>query len=278
MASRFLTLIILAALSAATYADDEAAWQTHYLANAGVMVAKGDIKVLFDPFFRNDYGLYDLVSPETEAAIFAAESPWDGIDAVFISHHHGDHFDPALVMRYLKSRPAVRLYAPQQAVDAFLASDEAVNETFADRINSLKLERGSPAVRFELEGLTIEAVRVAHGGWPTRHANVENIIYRVTLDDTTTVVHLGDADAGRQHYAPHQAYWQERATDLALIPVWMMLTNKGRYVLDEYVDADHEIGMHVYKSIADDPEDREPKFEGLDIFTQPGEVRYFDQP
>ena len=242
------------------------------------MVAKGDIKVLFDPFFRNDYGQYDFVPPETEAAIFAGESPWDGIDAVFISHHHGDHFDPALVMRYLQSKPAVRLYAPQQAVVALLDSAEAVGESLADRVNSLKLERDSPAVHFQLEGLFIEAVRVAHGGWPTRHANVENIVYRVTLDETTTVMHLGDADAGRQHYAPHKAHWQEKTTDLALIPVWLMLTNKGRYVLDEYVAADHEIGMHVYKNIADNPEDREPKFEGLDIFTQPGEIRHFDQP
>jgi ribonuclease BN (tRNA processing enzyme) len=228
--------------------------------------------------FRNDYGQYDLVPPETESAIFAGAPPWDGIDAVFISHHHGDHFDPALVMRYLRSWPAVRLYAPQQAVAAMLASDEAASESLVGRVNSLKLERDSPAVRFDLEGLHIEAVRVAHGGWPTRHANVENIVFRVTLDETTTVMHLGDADSGREHYAPHVSHWRERATDLALIPVWMMLTEKGRFVLDEHIGAEHEIGVHVYRRIPDDPAKRPSNFKGLDIFTEPGETRQFGQP
>ena len=102
-ASQVLTLITLAVLSTATIADNEQTWRVHYLANAGVMIARGDTKILFDPFFRNDYGQYDLVPPEMEAELFAGLPPWDGIDAIFISHHHDDHFDPAVVMKYLQS-------------------------------------------------------------------------------------------------------------------------------------------------------------------------------
>jgi L-ascorbate metabolism protein UlaG (beta-lactamase superfamily) len=273
---RFLALVLLAVLHTAPAAGDELAWDAHYLANAGVMIARGDTKVLFDPFFRNDYGRYDLVPREMESAIFAGSAPWDGIDAIFISHQHDDHFDPAIVASFMRTWPSVRLFAPQQAVDGLLAIDKPPGASILDRIHAIDLERDSPAVRLDIDGLVIEAVRIAHGGWPTRHASVENIAFRVTLDDTTTVMHMGDADSGREHYALHESYWQERATDLALIPVWMMLTDKGRFVLDEHVDAEHEIGIHVYKSIPDDPAERPPDFRGLDIFTEPGETRQFE--
>ena len=267
---------MFALIATSSIADGEGTWRAHYLANAGVMIARGDTKILFDPFFRNDYGQYDLVPQETEARIFAGVAPWDGIDAIFISHYHDDHFDPAVVLGYLQQWPAVRLYAPQQAVARMLALGEPPGESILDRIHGLTLERDSPAFRIGTDDLQIEAVRIAHGGWPDRHAHVENIVFRVTLDEETTVMHLGDADAGRAHYAPHETYWQERESDLAMVPVWLLLTDKGRYVLDEHVDADHEIGVHVYKTVPDDAEDRPPMFEGLDIFTEPGEVREFE--
>ncbi len=273
---RYIILVVLAVLFGSSFADDEHAWHAHYLANTGVMIARGDTKVLFDPFFREGFGLYDLVPAETEADIFAGTAPWDGIDAIFISHHHGDHFDPAVVLEYLYQWPAIRLYAPQQAVDAVMALGEEPDESLLRRVHGLDLERDSPAVRLSMDGLLIEAVRVAHAGWPGRHADVENIVFRVTLDDATTVMHLGDADSGREHYAPHESYLEERETDLAMVPVWLMLTDKGRYILEEHIDAEHEIGVHVYKSVPDDPEERPEKFDGLDLFTEPGEIRHFE--
>ncbi len=273
---RFLTLIILSVGFGSSFADGEHAWHAHYLANAGVMIARGDTKVIFDPFFRNDYGRFDLVPAAMEAEIFSGSSPWDGIDAIFISHHHDDHFDPAVVMKFLDRWPSVRLYAPQQAVAALLAVAEAPGESLLNRVHGLDLERDSPAIRFSMEGLVVEAVRIAHAGWPGRHADVENIAFRVTLDNATTVMHLGDADAGREHYVPHREYLEARETDLAMVPVWLLLTDKGRYVLDEHIDAEHEIGVHVYKNIPDDSQDRPPEFGGLDLFTEPGEIRHFD--
>ncbi len=274
---RFFALIILAVLSTSSYADDGQSWRAHYLANAGVMIARGDTKILFDPFFRDGYGQYDLVPREMEAALFAGSPPWDGIDAIFVSHHHDDHFDPAVIMSFLGRWPSVRLYAPNQAVAALLAIEEgAARESLRDRVHGLKLERDSPAVRLDMDGLLIEAVRIAHGGWPDRHVDVENIVFRVTLDNATTVMHLGDADAGREHYAPHTSFWQARSTDLAMVPVWLLLTDKGRYVLDRHVDAEHALGIHVYKRVPDKAEDHPPNFEGLDIFTSPGETRGFE--
>lgn len=82
-----LLVTSLAGLNLAQAHDSTA----QYMANEGLMVVHGDTKVIFDPLFRNDYGQYLLLPPEMEAALFAGEAPFDGVDAIFISHHHGDH-------------------------------------------------------------------------------------------------------------------------------------------------------------------------------------------
>ena len=275
--SQLFALSILAILSAVAGADERQAWRAHYLANAGVMIARGDTKILFDPFFRSDFGEYDLVPADMEAALFAGSPPWDGIDAIFISHQHEDHFDPLTVVRFLERWQSVSLYAPQQAVDALPGVNEGLSQSVLDRVHAVRLEYGSAPFRLAVDGLIVEAVRIAHGGWPGRNADVENIVFRVTLDNVTTVMHMGDADAARELYEPHQAYWRARKSDLALVPVWLMLTDKGRFVLHEHVDAGHEIGMHVYKRIPDQAAERPPQFDGLDIFTVPGETRIFEE-
>lgn len=271
----FFYFILLVLLSGTAIADDEQGFDAHYLANAGVMIARGNTKILFDPFFRNDYGQYDLVPPEIEAALIAGLAPWDSVDAVFISHHHDDHFDPAVVLSYLQKWPGVSLYAPQQAVDELLTLIDTTDESVLKRVHGLELAHDSGSVSIDAGGLLIEAVRIAHGGWPSRNADVENIVFRVTLDESTTVMHLGDADAAKELYEPHASYWDARTTDLALVPVWLMLTEKGRYTLDEHIGAGHEIGIHVYKHVPELPEQRPEAFEGLDVFTNPGEVRHF---
>ena len=63
-----------------------------YLANASVLVTTGDTKAVFDPLFRNDFGQYALVPAQMERALFDGTAPFDGLDAVFVSHYHEDHF------------------------------------------------------------------------------------------------------------------------------------------------------------------------------------------
>lgn len=261
----------------ALQADAADPGQAHYLGNAGVMVARGANKVLFDPFFRNDYGVYDLVPEAIENAIFEGVPPYDDIDAVFVSHHHDDHFDPKLLVQYLAAWPDIELYAPQQAVDRLLATVQMVDEAVLGRIHGLAMENRAEPLQVRTGELLIEAVEVAHAGWPSRNTEVDNLAFRVTMDKATTVVHMGDADKATEHYEPHRDYWQARQVDLAFAPVWLLLTEQGLFVLDEYVDADHEIGVHVYDRVPDNPEDRPSDFDGLDIFTDPGEMRSLEQ-
>lgn len=237
------------------------------------MVTHGNTKVVFDPLFRNSYGHYQLLPKDMEEALFAGIAPFDGIDAVFISHYHGDHFSPEDVLRLLKVRAEIRLYAPAQAVEGLrkVATDE--DEQVFERVTAVALAYKDAPVYFEMEGLKIGAVRIPHSGWPTGRLDVENISWRVTLDETTTVLHMGDADPNNVHFERDSAYWDKRVTDMAFPPYWFFDSTYGPDVLKNSIRAKKNVGIHVPVAIATDPAARTTGLKDKDLFTKPGETR-----
>ena len=246
--------------------------RAQYLANAGVMIAVGSTKVLFDPFFRDAFGLYELVPKATEQALFTGAPPFDGVDAIFISHHHGDHFSPAVVAAYMRAQPEVALIAPEQAVAAVLAIEGQAS--LRSQTRSVRLRVGQAPQRLSVGNIEVEAVRIPHTGWPKRHRTVENIAYRVRLANRATVVHLGDADVHQAHFARHEAHWRQGIRpSVAFPPYWFFQSQLGRSIIDEYLRADHTIGVHVPTAVPDDRTRREPDLRVHDLFTRPGETR-----
>jgi L-ascorbate metabolism protein UlaG (beta-lactamase superfamily) len=245
----------------------------HYMANEGFMVVSGDTKVVFDPLFRNSYGNYQLLPKAMEVALFAGTAPFDGIDAVFISHHHGDHFSPEDVLRLLKEQQAIRLYAPIQAVKAMRQIAGPDDEGLFDRVSAVELAYKDAPVTMEMDGLIIEAVRIPHSGWPTGRVDIENISWRVTLNEKTTVLHMGDADPNDVHFKRDAAYWGKRHTHMAFPPYWFFQSKGGGGILKDRINPDHSVGVHVPTKMPTDPAKRPPDLRGYDLFTQPGETR-----
>ncbi len=182
-----ITLIIFASRLTAHEFDAE----MRYLGNEAVMVTEGNSKVLFDPFFHNNYNLYTLVPDNIREAIFAGRPPYDNIDALFISHAHGDHFSADDVLAFLIKHTETRLVAPQQAINQILVLPQA--EKVKQRLNPIILGYGDQPTSFSVGAIKVEAVRIPHAGWPGR-AEIENIVFRLTLGDKVTIMHLGDAD------------------------------------------------------------------------------------
>ena len=266
------TVVLFTLLATGSATADDAARAT-YLANEGVLVTRGSVKVLFDPLFDNGFGQYQLLPADMAAALMAGRAPFDGIDAVFVSHHHGDHFAPSMMLDYLRAQTDVMLYAPLQAVTGMRRASGPGDAGLFDRVVGLDLDVGDDPTRLEAGGLAIEAVRVPHSGWPNRMTDVENIVFRVTLDDAVTVAHFGDADPTIGHFRPQAAYWEERDVSLALPPYWFFLSDDGEETLDTVIRPTDAIGVHVPASMPDDPAARPAEIQGYDLFTEPGETR-----
>lgn len=271
--NRFPVLLLIFSLSPWALATEDPAPRAVYIANMGAMIERGETKILFDPLFHYEHDTYDRVPPGVEAALLAGDEPWDGIDAVFISHHHGDHFDPATIVALLRARPTIELFGPEQAAAAIRERVVDPSDPLLKRVHGLSLENGMAATDIAFGPLHVEAVRIRHSGWPDYHADVENIVFRVTLDNETTVIHFGDADVDDAHFAKSPEHWTERHSHLAMPPYWFFLSSDGRRILRERIDADEVIGMHVPVSMPDGRASRDQRLQDVDLFTQPGETR-----
>jgi L-ascorbate metabolism protein UlaG (beta-lactamase superfamily) len=245
-----------------------------YLANEGVMVTHDQTKILMDPLYGNSYDIYQLVPDQTREMIFSGAPPFDDVDAVFVSHHHGDHFSAEDMLRLLKSQTGTRLYAPAQAVAAIREIAGAEDDSVFDRVVGLDLDYGDPPVSIRTENIIVDAVHIPHSGWPTARTDVQNIAFRITLDDATTVLHLGDADARIVHFAADEQYWEERTVDLALPPYWFFGSDDGIELLENRLDVRNAIGIHVPAKFAS-PGNIPAEFIGYELFTTPGEGRRF---
>ena len=150
----------------------------HYLANAGVLITNGETKVVFDPLFRNDFGSYQLLPEAIERALFAGDPPFDGLDAVLISHYHEDHFSAVDILRLMDAQPALQLYAPAQAVSGMKAIATDHHRAVFARVSEISLEYKEDPVTIEAGDLIVDAVRIPHSGWPSARTDVENIAFR----------------------------------------------------------------------------------------------------
>lgn len=272
ISKRFTTclLLICSSISAIAVAQGPSAF---YIANEGVLVADGDTKIMFDPLFPNTYGQYLLPPEEMKAAMFTGDAPFDGVDAIFISHYHGDHFSPEEIYQLMEAQPGIQLYAPNQAVIAMRSEASDSGSAVFDRVNSVSLGFEDAPVTFSEDDLLVEAVRIPHSGYPMRMMDVENIAWRVTLNDNSTVLHLGDSDPRDDHFAIDADYWDERSPNMAFPPYWFLSTAAGRDILDNRIKALRSVGIHVPDTIPADPIRRPPELRGQDIFITPGETR-----
>ena len=234
-----------------------------YLGNEGVMIKDGNRQVLFDPFFHNSYGQYQLVPKDIRDAIFAAKPPYDNVKAVFISHAHGDHFDADDVVRYLKTHDNIHLVAPRQALEQL--QGKADYQSIKARLVAADPSDDAQVWTHKLGDILIEAVIIPHSGWPGR-ADITNLVYRVTLSDQATVIHMGDADVNDRHFAPLKAHWLKRQTHTAFPPYWFFARPAGRQILNERINTLESIGVHV-------PGRAVPQLKqaGIPIFSEPGE-------
>jgi L-ascorbate metabolism protein UlaG (beta-lactamase superfamily) len=271
--SAYASCLLLCSLCFTAFADETPPSRAHYLANAGTMIEHGNSKIAFDPLFRNDFGTYDLVPADIEAAFMAGTPPWDGIDAVFISHNHEDHFDPALILKLLTTQSSIELYAPEQAADAIRAIVADPDDPVLKRVHGLAIEYGAPSIDIELGSIFIEAIGIPHSGWPNHHKHLENIVFRITLDDEATVMHFGDADPNDEHFARNPDHWKKRHTHFAMPPFWFYLSDEGRRILDDRINATHTIGVHVPRKMPYDPESLSDELQEVDLFRRQGGTR-----
>lgn len=241
----------------------------HYLGNEGVMIERGETKILFDAFYANSYGQYALVPAAINQAMMDGAAPFDGVDAIFVSHVHGDHFSPEPAIAYLRAQPDVVMFAPEQVREKLRESGVGDDDPIMARVRSIALEPDETGVTLSFGSLEIDVVSVPHAG---NRPHIQNYAWRVSLADDTTVIHLGDADPVISNFSRHQAHFNSKTTNTAFPPYWFVGDAKGELIISDIIKAKQSIGVHVPERAAGNG-DQWRQQTGGDLFTDPGETR-----
>ena len=251
-----------------TNAAEQTDLTTTYLGNEGIMVAQGGTKVIFDPLYQNTYDTYQAVPAETRKALLAAEAPFDDLQALFISHSHGDHFSAPDLVQFVAAHPAAVIVAPTQAIDALQVELKKQGQTVSERrLVKIALDYGAAPLILNVGSIKVEAVRIAHAGGEGRRS-IENILYRVTLPGEAVVMHMGDADPAWSHYQPYKQHWQSIKTDVAYPPYWFFTTPGGKQLVSQQLNSLQQTGVHIPADIPSELIES-----GADYFSRSGEQR-----
>ncbi len=274
MTRRLATYLLAACLTSPAFAHQVDGDSAHggcarYLGNEGVLVRHADTSVLFDAFYSKSFGQYALVSDDDVAGMLAGEPPYDGVDALFVSHVHGDHFSPTPTRRFLEAQPDIRLFGTPQVAAAL--KQAGAGEDILERITVFDLDEDDAAALASVGDVTISVVAVPHSGGP-RMADIQNLSFRVTLGDGPTVAHMGDAGVVHANFARHESHWLGVDLDVAFPPYWLLRSAAGQRIVDDFLDAGRVIGVHVPAS-AQGRGDALRDDLGFDVFTDPGETR-----
>lgn len=249
--------------------------QTHqskitYLGNEALLVEASNQKFLFDPFFSHNFGHYQLVPNDIKQKMLSGVPPYDGIAAILISHAHDDHFDAKTMVDYLKRFSDTVLYASEQAIAAIRQVAKAQNISLSNELVSVALSFGDAPWNKRSEEYAVNAVRIPHAGWPAR-AEVENLVFSVTLKSGHTIMHMGDADPDDTHYMPYRAHWRKNTIDVNFPPYWFLPSAEGRDILFNIIGAEKNIGIHVPVNVPNLLKHQREQY-----FSQPGESYVVD--
>ena len=214
-----------------------------YFGNESLLVTQGDSRFLFDPLFDNTFGVFQPVPEDYAEALLSGEGQFANIDAIFISHLHADHWSAEKVAAYLQRHKRTKLYMPAGGVDQ-LRSVVPEDDNLYERIVPVTIELNGPPQSFQIGEVEIDVVRVPHAGGE-RHAGVVNLIWRVTLGDGATIMHMGDAAPEHEHYAAYAQHFAKLETDAAFPPYWLLVPEAGRALMRDDLNVLHSIGIHV---------------------------------
>lgn len=238
-------------LRAAPQAQDEVC--VTYLGNEGFLLQKGERRIMFDGLHTSFDAEYQAPSAETAADIIGQESPFDGPLILFISHHHRDHFDPALVRQLIESNQEAVVVSTPQVVTAVRAAGDG-ETAFADRLRAVTIAPGQSA-DLEVNGLPVTAFATHHstyleddpetGGKRNRHADVQHLVFEIEVDGTR-ILHTGDLDltgSNRDHFNDMDLAGHD--IDLALLHIRFLFSEYDEKLISQKISPRKAIFMHI---------------------------------
>ncbi len=212
-----------------------------YIANAGVMVSHAENNILIDAFSINGNPYYLRISENILQNIETAKSPFNRINAVFVTHLHADHHDSGAIMQLLKNSPETVLVAPRQLCLNFISTLSLdFYEMHKRQIHAVWQGFGN-AAHDSVGTMQITVLGLHHGS--QKYLEIQNAGFLLNMDGIK-ILHIGDAEATSINFKPF--HLRRKQIDLAFIPYWFLIyTRHNRQIVDDYIHPKQIVVIHI---------------------------------
>jgi len=229
-----------------------------YLQNDGVLISDGTNKILIDAI-ANPSGWISLNATEA-SKLNNAQTPYNDIDLILITHNHSDHYSTSAVNTHLSSNANTKLIAPPPVAANFSGS-QIVNSSPA---------RGESET-LTVNGIEVEVLHLRHfDAFGNDFSGVQNFGYLVKIGGAN-ILHLGDVDMTVENFQNFGLV--EKGIDVVLIPTFNApahFLTSHRDALNSEIQPAHIIGLHLLpQSIATITQQVNNLYPGATVFTTP---------
>jgi ankyrin repeat protein/L-ascorbate metabolism protein UlaG (beta-lactamase superfamily) len=208
-----------------------------YVANAGFVVAAGNMGVMIDSLFNNGYNQYEVLTKDIIDVMRKFESPFNAIKFLLVTHNHEDHFNVNLVETFMVKNKNVILISPSQVkIDLNIYGSQY--DSIKHRTISVAPSYGSTTA-LTVKDLRLNAFRFTHGT-----KDIQSLGYVFELGEKR-IAHLGDASLKENKDTYNRISLQKYKLDVAFIPFFDFMTPESRALIKKFINPKHIILTHI---------------------------------
>ena len=213
--------------------------RVRYVANAGMLVSIEGASFLIDAPTRDGITPYQTSPADERTRLEEAKPPYDGVDAILVTHWHEDHFSPEAVAAHLGRNPRAVFISSPEVVTRLRA---ARPDLAANRIRAVLPPPGQ-SEEATVGGVTVRVLRIRHN--PTRRLPEQHVGF--LIGTRATVLHVGDGDPVPDNFTLLRTLPQ---VDTALLPFWYILDEANRRFVATSIAPRRIVGMHLPRADA----------------------------
>jgi uncharacterized protein (TIGR02145 family) len=207
-----------------------------YIGNAGFMIQAGGKKVLVDALFE---GTTDVLGPLPELLVqmMDAHGPFANVDLLLVTHPHCDHFNPKLVIEFLRHHAHCQLVAHTRVVDR-LRNEEGFAQIMG-QIHEVKQEPGA-FEHLSLNGISLDALCLYH---MSADSSMKNLAFIVELGGVR-FLHMGDSSIDQSEAHLNNYPFQRSPVDLLFLNR-IDRSEAARKFIAEKIKPSQIVAMHI---------------------------------